>query len=103
VVVALSTSGRTPEIVTVCRRLREAGAVTVAVVNDTAGPLGEAADVVIAVGAGAGAEQAVPRELAERPAAMGAPMARCAPSPAAGPPGRGPDAPPGLTKVAETH
>jgi glucosamine--fructose-6-phosphate aminotransferase (isomerizing) len=58
VVIALSQSGRTPEIVTVCRRLREAGAVTVAIVNDAATPLGETADVAIAIDAGA--ERAVP-------------------------------------------
>jgi len=58
VVIALSQSGKTPEIVTVCERLRDAGAVTVAIVNDAATPLGEAADVTVAIDAGA--ERAVP-------------------------------------------
>ena len=40
-VVAISQSGATPEIVTVCRRLRTAGARTVAIVNDADSPLGE--------------------------------------------------------------
>jgi glutamine---fructose-6-phosphate transaminase (isomerizing) len=58
VVVALSQSGKTPEIVTVAERLKAAGAVTVAIVNDAATPLGAAADVTIAIDAGA--ERAVP-------------------------------------------
>jgi glucosamine--fructose-6-phosphate aminotransferase (isomerizing) len=58
VVVALSQSGETPEIVTVCERLRSAGAVTIAIVNDAATPLGLAADVAIAIDAGP--ERAVP-------------------------------------------
>lgn len=58
VVVALSQSGKTPEIVTVCERLKAAGAVTIAIVNDAATPLGEAADVTVAIDAGA--ERAVP-------------------------------------------
>jgi glucosamine--fructose-6-phosphate aminotransferase (isomerizing) len=58
VVIALSQSGKTPEIVTVCQRLRDAGAVTVAIVNDAATPLGDAADVTVAIDAGA--ERAVP-------------------------------------------
>src|SRR3954453_22921251 len=57
-VVALSQSGATPEIQTVTRRLQEAGARTVAIVNDEASPLAESAEVVIALGAGA--ERAVP-------------------------------------------
>jgi glutamine---fructose-6-phosphate transaminase (isomerizing) len=57
-VVAISQSGETPEIVTVCRRLAEAGARTVAVVNDADSPLGGAADAVLALGVGP--ERAVP-------------------------------------------
>jgi glutamine---fructose-6-phosphate transaminase (isomerizing) len=56
--VALSQSGATPEIVTVCERLRAAGACTVAIVNDVSGALTEAAHVVIPLDAGA--ERAVP-------------------------------------------
>jgi glucosamine--fructose-6-phosphate aminotransferase (isomerizing) len=57
-VVALSQSGATPEIVTVCERLRSAGARTVAIVNDAASPLATVAEVPIAIDAGA--ERAVP-------------------------------------------
>ena len=57
-VVAISQSGETPEIVTVCRRLGEAGARTVAVVNDADTPLGGVADAVLALGVGP--ERAVP-------------------------------------------
>lgn len=57
-VVALSQSGATPEIGTVTRRLQEAGARTVAIVNDEASPLAESAQLVI--GLGAGEERAVP-------------------------------------------
>src|SRR4051794_7390258 len=56
--VALSQSGATPEIVTVCERLRGAGARTVAIVNDADSPLAAAVEVVI--GVGADAERAVP-------------------------------------------
>ena len=57
-VVALSQSGATPEIVTVCERLRSAGARTVAIVNEAASPLATVAEVAIAIDAGA--ERAVP-------------------------------------------
>jgi glucosamine--fructose-6-phosphate aminotransferase (isomerizing) len=51
-VVAISQSGATPEIVTVCRRLRNAGARTVAIVNDADSPLAAAVDGVLAIDAG---------------------------------------------------
>ena len=57
-VVALSQSGATPEIVTVCERLRAAGARTVAVVNAATSPLAEAVEVVVPIEAGD--ERAVP-------------------------------------------
>jgi glucosamine--fructose-6-phosphate aminotransferase (isomerizing) len=57
-VVALSQSGATPEIGTVMRRVKRAGARTVAIVNDEHSPLAEGAEVVI--GLGAGEERAVP-------------------------------------------
>jgi glucosamine--fructose-6-phosphate aminotransferase (isomerizing) len=57
-VVALSQSGATPEIVSVTRRLQDAGARTVAIVNDETSPLAQAAELVIALGAGE--ERAVP-------------------------------------------
>jgi glucosamine--fructose-6-phosphate aminotransferase (isomerizing) len=57
-VVAISQSGATPEIVTVCRRLRNAGARTVAIVNDADSPLADSADAVLALDVGP--ELAVP-------------------------------------------
>lgn len=57
-VVAISQSGATPEIVTVCRRLRSAGARTVAIVNDADSPLAASVDGVLAIDAGP--ELAVP-------------------------------------------
>jgi len=56
--VAISQSGRTPEIATVLDRYREAGARTVAVTNDPDSPLAQSADAEVALGAGD--EQAVP-------------------------------------------
>jgi glucosamine--fructose-6-phosphate aminotransferase (isomerizing) len=50
--VAVSQSGHTPEIVEVLRSVRRAGAGGVAVTNDPAAPLAEAADAVIELGAG---------------------------------------------------
>ncbi|MGA8015474.1 MAG: SIS domain-containing protein [Candidatus Dormiibacterota bacterium] len=58
VAVAISQSGRTPEIVTVLGRLRDQGARTVAIVNDRRTPLSEVAEVTIELGAGE--ERAVP-------------------------------------------
>lgn len=56
--VALSQSGATPEIITVCQRMRATGARVVAITNNTASPLAAAADVVLALEAGE--ERAVP-------------------------------------------
>jgi glutamine---fructose-6-phosphate transaminase (isomerizing) len=56
--VAVSQSGATPEIVTVCERLRDAGARTVAIVNDPGSALARAVDVVLPVDAAP--ERAVP-------------------------------------------
>jgi glutamine---fructose-6-phosphate transaminase (isomerizing) len=57
-VVAISQSGATPEIVTVCERLRDGHARTVAIVNDSDSPLASAVDAVLPLGVGA--ELAVP-------------------------------------------
>jgi glutamine---fructose-6-phosphate transaminase (isomerizing) len=57
-VVAISQSGATPEIVTVCRRLRNGGARTVAIVNDADSALAGAVDVVLPLDVGE--ELAVP-------------------------------------------
>lgn len=57
-VAAISQSGATPEIVTVCRRLRNAGAPTVGIVNDADSPLADAVDAVVPIEVGP--ELAVP-------------------------------------------
>jgi glutamine---fructose-6-phosphate transaminase (isomerizing) len=56
--VGISQSGRTPEIVSVLERMRATGARTVAIVNATASPLGDVADVIIDLSAGG--ELAIP-------------------------------------------
>jgi glucosamine--fructose-6-phosphate aminotransferase (isomerizing) len=58
IVVGLSQSGRTPEIVDVFERYRAAGARGIAVTNDAGSPLAGSADAVVALGAGE--ERAVP-------------------------------------------
>jgi glucosamine--fructose-6-phosphate aminotransferase (isomerizing) len=57
-VIGVSQSGATPEIVTTLARLREAGAAAIAVTNDPDSALAHAADAVVALDAGA--EHAVP-------------------------------------------
>jgi glucosamine--fructose-6-phosphate aminotransferase (isomerizing) len=57
-VVALSQSGATPEIVTVTERVRAAGARTVAVVNEPGSDLARVSDAVVQLDAGT--ERAVP-------------------------------------------
>jgi glucosamine--fructose-6-phosphate aminotransferase (isomerizing) len=57
-VVAASQSGRTPEIVTVVQRAREAGGRTLALTNDPAAPLAAVADETVLLGTGE--ERAVP-------------------------------------------
>ena len=57
-VVGVSQSGRTPEIVTTLGLLREAGGCALAITNDPASELAQAAGAVIELGAGD--EQAVP-------------------------------------------
>jgi glucosamine--fructose-6-phosphate aminotransferase (isomerizing) len=56
--IALSQSGATPEIVTVCERMRIGGARTVGIVNDADSPLAQAVEVVLPIGAQP--ERAVP-------------------------------------------
>jgi glucosamine--fructose-6-phosphate aminotransferase (isomerizing) len=56
--VAVSQSGRTPEIVAVLRAARDGGARTVAITNDAGSPLAGVAEAVIDLGAGD--ERAVP-------------------------------------------
>jgi glucosamine--fructose-6-phosphate aminotransferase (isomerizing) len=52
VVIALSQSGRTADVVEYVRRAKELGAFTVAVTNETAAELGEAADAALPLAAG---------------------------------------------------
>jgi glucosamine--fructose-6-phosphate aminotransferase (isomerizing) len=56
--VAVSQSGKTPEIVTALERMQAAGATGLAITNDGASPLAAAADATLALGAGE--ERAVP-------------------------------------------
>ena len=56
--IGLSQSGRTPEIVTVLERFREAGARAIAITNEPDSPLARAGSVHIALGAGE--ERAIP-------------------------------------------
>ena len=51
-VVAISQSGRSPDVVSVLDRAREQGRPTLAVTNDVSSPLAAAADVVVDLGAG---------------------------------------------------
>jgi len=57
-VVGLSQSGATPEVVATCGRLRASGAVVIAITNDTSSPLGAVSNLVLSTEAGA--ELAVP-------------------------------------------
>jgi glutamine---fructose-6-phosphate transaminase (isomerizing) len=57
VVVGLSQSGETPDVVEYVTRTRARGALTIAVTNEPASPLGQAADLTLPLGAGP--EQAV--------------------------------------------
>lgn len=51
--IAISQSGRSPDVVEPIRELRKGGAVTAAILNDVAAPLGEAAEWVLPLHAGA--------------------------------------------------
>jgi len=57
-VIAVSQSGRTPEIASVLDRAKASGARTIAVTNDAESPLAEVADAVVCLGVGH--EKAVP-------------------------------------------
>src|SRR6516162_11505776 len=56
--IALSQSGATPEIITTCRAARSAGATVIGITNEPGSPLAAAVDLVLATEAGA--ERAVP-------------------------------------------
>jgi glucosamine--fructose-6-phosphate aminotransferase (isomerizing) len=57
-VIALSQSGATPEILTTCAAMRAAGAVTVGITNEPASPMAGEVDLLLCTDAGA--ERAVP-------------------------------------------
>jgi len=57
-VIAVSQSGRTPEIASVLDRSKASGAQTIAITNDSESPLAEVADAVVCLGVGE--EKAVP-------------------------------------------
>lgn len=57
-VVALSQSGETPEILTTCQAVRAAGACVIGITNEPASPLAGVVDLVLATGAGP--ERAIP-------------------------------------------
>lgn len=52
-VFAVSQSGKTPEVCTAAERVRGRGAFVIAITNDATSPLAEAADLALALGAGA--------------------------------------------------
>jgi len=57
-VVALSQSGATPEIISTCRAMRAGGAVVLGITNEPGSPLGDAVDLLLSTDAGR--ERAVP-------------------------------------------
>ena len=57
-VIGLSQSGATPEILTTCRAMRSAGAVTVGITNEPSSPIANQVDLLLSTDAGA--ERAVP-------------------------------------------
>jgi glucosamine--fructose-6-phosphate aminotransferase (isomerizing) len=82
VVIAVSQSGRSPDIVAVLDAARAGGAVTVAIVNDAASPLAAAADHVIDCRAGEERSVAATKSYVAQLAAGAALVAALAPTPA---------------------
>ena len=83
-VIAVSQSGRSPDIVAVLDAARAGGAVTVAIVNDAESPLAAAADHVIDCRAGEELSVAATKSYVAQLAAGAALVAALAPSPALG-------------------
>ena len=71
-VVGISQSGRSPDIVAVVEEARRQGALTVALTNDTDSPLAETADHVVDLRAGPGAGDGRDQDLHDRAARGGA-------------------------------
>ncbi len=89
-VVALSQSGATPEIITTCQAMRSAGAAVIGVTNEPGSPLAGTAQVLLA--AEAGPERAIPatKTVTAQFALLLSVAAALAPNPALGQsPGRG--------------
>jgi glutamine---fructose-6-phosphate transaminase (isomerizing) len=70
-VVALSQSGRTPDVVEYVRRAREAGAFTIAVTNDVDAELAEVAEAIIPLEAGPERAVAATKTYLNQVAALG--------------------------------
>jgi glucosamine--fructose-6-phosphate aminotransferase (isomerizing) len=92
--IALSQSGATPEIISTCRAVRDAGATVIGITNEPGSPLAAAVDLVLATEAGP--ELAVPatKTVTAQLAALVTVAAALGPGPAmadtlAGLPGRG--------------
>lgn len=72
VLVTVSQSGRSPDLVAFQAAARAGGALTVALVNDTTGPVASAADVVVPLHAGAEASVAATKSFVASAAAAAA-------------------------------
>jgi glucosamine--fructose-6-phosphate aminotransferase (isomerizing) len=70
-VLALSQSGRTPDVVEYVERSRKGGAFTVAITNDPGSPLAAAAEAVLPLGAGAEHAVAATKTYLNQVAALG--------------------------------
>jgi glucosamine--fructose-6-phosphate aminotransferase (isomerizing) len=93
VVVALSQSGRTPDVVAYVRRARERGAFTVAITNDPASELALAAEATLPLAAGEERAVAATKTYVNQLAALVLLAGFAA--------GRGPEVADGLRRVAE--
>ena len=81
-VIAVSQSGRSPDLIAVLEAARAGGALTIAIVNDAASPLAAAADHVIDCRAGEELSVAATKSYVAQLAAGAALVALLAPSPA---------------------
>jgi glutamine---fructose-6-phosphate transaminase (isomerizing) len=93
VVLALSQSGRTPDVVTYVERARERGAFTVAITNDTGSTLASVADATLPLAAGSERSVAASKTYLNQLAAIVLFAGYLA--------GRGPEISEGLRRVAE--
>ncbi len=100
-VVGLSQSGETPEIVATCERLKAAGAVVVGVTNASGSPLAAVGDLCVTVDAGE--ERAVPatKTVTAQMAVMLVVASALTPAARAGRAGRDPLGPAGIDRLAD--